>query len=103
MGDIRRSTHTRRMRLSILLCIVVIYISTSEGAPAEDNFHTYINEGLDQSLIEEKRAPMRFGKRAPMRFGKRDYEGPSYINEDNFDYEDQMSNNLDMFALKSGF
>ena len=31
-----------------------------------------------------KKAPMRFGKRAPMRFGKRDYEGPSYINEDNF-------------------
>lgn len=50
-----------------------------------------------------KKAPMRFGKRAPMRFGKRVYEGPSYINEDNFDYEDQMSNNLDMFALKSGF
>ena len=50
-----------------------------------------------------KKAPMRFGKRAPMRFGKRDFEGPSYINEDNFDYEDQMSNNLDMFALKNGF
>ena len=50
-----------------------------------------------------KKAPMRFGKRAPMRFGKRDFEGPSYLNEYNFDYEDQMSNNLDMFALKNGF
>ena len=122
---------------------VYIYIFFSEGAPAEDNFHTYINEGLDQSLIAEKRAPMRFGKRAagfqddlnefkilrtvrapmrfgkrsekfkkapmrfgkraPMRFGKRDFEGPSYLNEDSFDYEDQMPNNLEMFALKHGF
>ena len=123
----------------------------SEGSPAEDNFQSYINEGLDQSMIAEKRAPMRFGKRdgavlplkragfqddlnelkilrtvrapmrfgkrsekfkkapmrfgkrAPMRFGKRGFEGPSYLNEENYDYDDQVMNNLDMYALKNGY
>ena len=50
-----------------------------------------------------KKAPMRFGKRAPMRFGKREFESPSYLNQENYDYDDQMMNNLDMFALKTGF
>ena len=47
-----------------------------------------------------KKAPMRFGKRAPMTFGKRDQESPSYLNED-YNYEDPMLNNLDLYAVRS--
>merc|ERR1711936_390546 len=51
-----------------------------------------------------KKAPMRFGKRAPMRFGKRDLESPSYSNEENYDYEDQMDNHFDLYsALRNAY
>ena len=126
-----------------------LFHNSSEVSPSQDNLNTYINEGLDQSMLVEKRAPMRFGKRdvsplttlkragfqndlnefkilrtarapmrfgkrsdrlkkapmrfgkrAPMRFGKRDLESPSYLNED-YNYEDPMLSNLDLYALKS--
>merc|ERR1712141_733370 len=51
-----------------------------------------------------KKAPMRFGKRAPMRFGKRNLESPSYSNEENYDYEDQMDNHFDLYsALRNAY